>query len=44
MQNTYQIYYIIIRILDETEEWAEEWAEIIFNLIRDYETSLSTMC
>jgi hypothetical protein len=32
----------IVRILDETEEWAEEWAEIIYILIRDYETSLST--
>ena len=33
----------IVRIVDETEEWAEEWAEMIYNLIHDYETSLSTM-
>ena len=31
----------IVRIVDETEEWAEEWAEVIYNLIRDYETSLT---
>ena len=32
----------IVKIVDETEEWAEEWAEMIYNLICDYETSLST--
>jgi hypothetical protein len=34
----------IVRIVDETEEWAEEWAQMIYNLICDYETSLSTRC
>ena len=32
----------IVRTVDETEELAEEWVEMIYDLIRDYKTGLSS--